>query len=48
MDDLFSPPISSRIYTYPNIAFYECIRFDDPSMQPLSGKLLQQFVQGWL
>lgn len=39
MDDLFTPPITSRIYTYPNIAFYECIRFDDPSMQPLSGKL---------
>lgn len=39
MDDLFSPPICSRIYTYPNIAFYECIRFNDASMQPLSGKL---------
>jgi len=39
MDDLFTPPIASRIYTYPNIAFYECIRFDDPSAQPLSGKL---------
>ena len=39
MDDLFTPPITSRIYTYPNIAFYECIRFDDPLMLPLSGKL---------
>src|SRR5687768_6735758 len=39
MDDLFTPPITSRIYAYPSIAFYECIRFDDPSMQPLSGKL---------
>lgn len=39
MDDLFTPPIASRIYTYPNIAFYECIRFDEPSAQPLSGKL---------
>ena len=39
MDDLFTPPIASRIYTYPNIAFYECIRFDDTSLQPLSGKL---------
>ena len=39
MDDLFTPPIASRIYTYPNIAFYECIRFDNISMPPLSGKL---------
>ena len=39
MDDLFSPPVCSRIYTYPNIAFYECIRFDDAGLQPLSGKL---------
>ena len=39
MDDLFTPPIASRIYTYPNIAFYECIRFDETSAQPLSGKL---------
>ena len=39
MDDLFTPPITSRIYAYPNIAFYECISFDDLSMQPLSGRL---------
>jgi PAP2 superfamily len=39
MDDLFTPPVCSRIYTYPNIAFYECIRFDEPMKQPLSGKL---------
>jgi PAP2 superfamily len=39
MDDLFTPPVCSRIYTYPNIAFYECIRFDDPARQALSGKL---------
>lgn len=39
MDDLFTPPIASRIYTYPNIAFYECIRFEEPAGQPLSGKL---------
>jgi hypothetical protein len=39
MDDLFTPPVCSRIYTYPNIAFYECIRFDEPSKQALSGKL---------
>lgn len=39
MEDLFTPPIASRIYVYPNIAFYECIRLDDPSLQSLSGKL---------
>ena len=39
MDDLFTPPVSSRIYVYPNIAFYECIRRDDPSLPDLAGKL---------
>jgi len=39
MDDLFTPPVACRIYTYPNIAFYECIRNEDPSFLPLSGKL---------
>jgi PAP2 superfamily protein len=39
MDDLFTPPVASRIYVYPNIAFYECIRFDDPLFSSLSGKL---------
>jgi len=39
MEDLFTPPIASRIYVYPNIAFYECIRLDDPSLPALTGKL---------
>src|SRR5688572_25268711 len=39
MDDIFNPVVSSRIYTYPNIAFYECIRQEDPSFPSLSGKL---------
>lgn len=39
MDDLFTPPVACRIYTYPNIAFYECIRFEDASLPPLAGKL---------
>ncbi len=39
MEDLFTPPIASRIYVYPNIAFYECIRLDDPSLPTLTGKL---------
>lgn len=39
MEDLFPPPIASRIYVYPNIAFYECIKNDDASLPALSGKL---------
>ena len=39
MDDLFNPPVSSRIYTYPNIAFYECIRAENNTYTSLSGKL---------
>jgi len=39
MDDLFTPPVASRIYVYPNIAFYECIRSEDPSLKSLCGKL---------
>jgi hypothetical protein len=39
MDDLFNPPVSSRIYTYPNIAFYECIRGENKNYPSLSGKL---------
>ncbi len=39
MVDFFTPPVASRIYAYPNIAFYECIRHDDPSLISLSGKL---------
>ena len=39
MEDLFTPPVASRIYVYPNIAFYECIRLDDPSLPSLTGKL---------
>ncbi len=40
MDDIFNPVVSSRIYTYPNITFYECIRQEDPlSFPTLAGKL---------
>lgn len=39
MDDLFTPPVAARIYTYPNIAFYECIRHNDAAFPSLSGKL---------
>lgn len=39
MVDFFTPPVAARIYSYPNIAFYECIRQDDPSLSSLAGKL---------
>lgn len=39
MTDNFSPVVSSRIYVYPNIAFYECIRVNDPLLPSLTGKL---------
>lgn len=39
MVDFFSPPVASRIYAYTNIAFYECIRLDDPSLNSFAGKL---------
>jgi hypothetical protein len=40
MDDLFTPPVGSRIYAYPNIAFYECMRHDEVTMPSLAGKLI--------
>jgi hypothetical protein len=39
MVDFFTPPVASRIYAYPNIAFYECIRHDDPSLTSIAAKL---------
>lgn len=39
MEDLFTPPVASRIYVYPHIAFYECIKNDDAALPGLSGKL---------
>ncbi|MEP7236419.1 MAG: vanadium-dependent haloperoxidase [Ferruginibacter sp.] len=39
MVDFFTPPVASRIYSYPNIAFYECIRLDDPTLSTFTGKL---------
>lgn len=38
MVDFFTPPVASRIYAYPNIAFYECIRQDDPSLPSIAAK----------
>lgn len=39
MVDFFTPPVASRIYAYPNIAFYECIRQDDNSLQPVAARV---------
>lgn len=39
MVDFFTPPVASRIYAYPNIAFYECIRQDDPALPSIAAKL---------
>ncbi|HMC98634.1 MAG TPA: hypothetical protein VKH37_00725, partial [Ferruginibacter sp.] len=38
MDDVYNPPTSGRIYAYPNIAFYECIRRDDATLSSFTGK----------
>jgi hypothetical protein len=39
MEDLFTPPVASRIYAYPNIGFYECIRIEDKALPTFCGKL---------
>jgi hypothetical protein len=37
--DLFSPPVSSRIYTYPNIAAYEVLIHASPDYKSFAGQL---------
>ena len=37
--DIFSPPVASRIYAYPNIAAYEALVHDYPDYQSLEGQL---------
>lgn len=38
--DIFTPPVASRIYAYPNIAAYEALRFMQPGVfSTLSGRL---------
>ncbi|MBK8609389.1 MAG: hypothetical protein IPL84_05460 [Chitinophagaceae bacterium] len=46
MVDFFTPPVAARIYSYPNIAFYECIRLDDPTLTTFSGKLKTWRIAG--
>ncbi len=37
--DIFSPPVASRIYVYPNIAAFEALVYDYPNYQSLNGQL---------
>ncbi|MBT8280592.1 MAG: vanadium-dependent haloperoxidase [Muriicola sp.] len=37
--DIFSPPVASRIFAYPNIAAYEIITQDDERFQSLKGQV---------
>lgn len=37
--DIFSPPVASRIFAYPNIAAYEIIAQDNPDYESLAGQL---------
>ena len=37
--DIFSPPVASRVYAYPNIAAYEIIAQQNDTYQSLSGQL---------
>ncbi|WGK66265.1 vanadium-dependent haloperoxidase [Croceiramulus getboli] len=37
--DIFSPPVASRIYAYPNIAAYEILALQDPAYNSLAGQL---------
>lgn len=37
--DIFSPPVASRIYVYPNIAAFETLIHDYPGYQSLEGQL---------
>lgn len=39
MQDVYTPPVASRIYAYPNIAFYECIRQGDTSLPEIFSQL---------
>jgi len=39
VSDIFTPPVASRIYAYPNIAAYEGIRFMDSTKVSLAGQL---------
>jgi hypothetical protein len=37
--DIFSPPVASRVFAYPNIAAYEIIAQNDPAYNSLAGQI---------
>lgn len=37
--DVFSPPVASRIYAYTSLAFYEAVRFSNPTYQSITNQL---------
>ncbi|MEO6347456.1 MAG: vanadium-dependent haloperoxidase [Aquaticitalea sp.] len=39
--DIFSPPVASRIFAYPNIAAYEIIAMQNPKYNSLSGQIAE-------
>ena len=39
VEDIFTPPVASRVYTYPQIAAYEVLCHKYPSLQPLAGQI---------
>ena len=39
IQDMFSPPVSSRIYCYTSLAAYEAIKFDKPNYNSLTDQL---------
>lgn len=39
VDNIFSPPVASRVYAYPMIAAYECARLKDSTLSSLAGSL---------
>lgn len=39
MEDLFTPPVASRVYVYPNIAAYEVLALGNSGLKSLSGQI---------
>ncbi|WP_299119977.1 vanadium-dependent haloperoxidase [uncultured Winogradskyella sp.] len=39
--DIFSPPVASRVFVYPNIAAYEILAQKTPEMESLAGKVAE-------
>ncbi len=39
VQDLFTPPVAARIYSYPNLAAYEILKFSDAKNQSITARL---------